>query len=257
MINGFYYNEQFKKFIVQFSAIFAGLQVQTGQQADGTIHTINVPVRYGSIDRVVAWIKNGFTQNKMLTLPTMSTYLLDVELAPERRKGVGITQKKVMLPTGGVFPTDLTTVERYMPIPYDLTFELAVYASNSDQMFQILEQIMILFDPILEIQLNDSPFDWAKDVVVELMSIQSEENYPVGTERRIIVWNLNFVMRAWLSPPAALRDELVRQVNIRFGNLDGFTLEGYDSNGEFDPYANPLDNWGTVTADESSVTLTS
>lgn len=256
MITGYYYNEQFKRIITQFSSIFAGLQVATGVQDDGQVHMINVPVRYGSIDRVVAAVKNGFTQNKMLTLPTMSTYLLEVELAPERRKGVGITHKKTTLPEGGVFPQDLSVLERYMPIPYDLTFELAIYASNTDQMFQILEQILILFDPILQIQTSDSPYDWTRQTIVELMSIGNEENYPLAAEKRIIVWNLNFRMEAWISPPAALKDELVRQINIRFGDLDGFTLDGYDENENFSPYANPNDMWGVSTVDESQVTAT-
>jgi hypothetical protein len=250
MITSYYYNEQFKRTITQFSSIFAGLEVRTGKSFDGTVHTMEVPVRYGSIDRVVAAVSNGFTQNKLMTLPIMSTYLLEVDLAPERRKGVGMTERKTIMPQGGLFPNDLKVMERYMPIPYDLTFELAIYASNMDQMFQIVEQLLIVFDPTLQIQTNDSPYDWSRQTNVELTSIQQEENYPMGAEKRMIVWTMNFRMETWISPPIDIKDNLVKKIIIRFGDLEGFTLDEYDSNGELMPFAGDL--LGEVVMDGTS-----
>lgn len=243
MITSYYYNEQFKRAITQFSSIFSGLSVHTGVQTDGAIHELEVPVRYGSIDRVVAAVSNGFTQNKMMTLPVMSTYLLAVDLAPERRKGVGFTERKTVLQQGGVYPTDLKVMERVMPIPYDFTFELAIYASNMDQMFQILEQLLIIFDPTLQIQTNDSPYDWSRQTNVELLSIEQEENYPIGTEKRMIVWTLNFRMEGWISPPMDFKENLVKKIVMRFGDLDRFSLNEYDGNGDLQPFAG--DVWST------------
>lgn len=247
MITSYYYNEQFKRSITQFSSIFSGLEVMTGIREDGVKHTLEVPVRYGSIDRVVAAVSNGFTQNKMMTLPVMSTYLLEVDLAPERRKGVGMTERKTVMPQGGVFPNDLKVMERYMPIPYNLTFELAIYSSNMDQMFQILEQLLIIFDPTLQIQTNDSPYDWSRQTNVELLSIQQEENYPIGTEKRMIVWTLNFRMETWISPPMDIKDNLVKKITMRFGDLNGFALNEYDASGELMPFAG--DVWSETTID--------
>jgi hypothetical protein len=244
MINTYYYNEQFKRSITKFSTIFAGLEVATGKREDGLVHALPVPVRYGSIDRVVAAVSNGNTQNKMMTLPVMSTFLLAVDLAPQRRKGVGMTERKTVMPQGGVYPQDLKVMERYMPIPYDLTFELAIYSSNMDQMFQILEQILIVFDPTLQIQTNDSPYDWSRQTNIELLSVQQEENYPIGTEKRMIVWTLNFKMETWISPPMDLKDNLVKTIVMRFGDLEGFALNEYDSNGELVPFAG--DVWSTT-----------
>jgi hypothetical protein len=244
MITSYYYNEQFKRTITQFSSIFSSLQVTTGKREDGEFHVMEVPVRYGSIDRVVAAATNGFNQNKMMTLPVMSTYLLAVDLAPERRKGVGMTGRKTVLPQGGVYPQDLKVLERYMPIPYDLTFELAIYASNMDQMFQILEQILMVFDPTLQIQTNDSAYDWSRQTNVELTSVQQEENYPIGSEKRMIVWTLNFRMETWISPPMELKAELVSRIVMRFGDISGFTLGEFDSTGEVIPFAGDI--WSTT-----------
>jgi hypothetical protein len=186
----------------------------------------------------------------MMTLPVMSTFLLQIDLAPERRKGVGLTERRTVMPAGGVYPTDLKVMERYMPIPYDLTFELAIYASNQDQMFQILEQILIIFDPTLQIQTNDSPYDWTRQTNVELMSIQQEENYPIGTEKRMIVWTLNFRMESWISPPMDIRENLVQKIVMRFGDLEGFSLDEYDASGELMPFAGDI--WSQTEVEASA-----
>ena len=44
--------------------------------------------------------------------------------------------------------------------------------SNTDQKLQLLEQILVLFNPALEIQQNDNPVDWTTITTVELTDIQ-------------------------------------------------------------------------------------
>ena len=175
MIDTYYYDNQIKKWILQFANIFAGMQVKTRMGEDGTVEFIDVPIHYASQDRVVSWINNRFNQNGSFSLPMMSTYLSGIELTPERRKGVGTKDRKTYLPQNSVFPTYLTALNRIMPIPYDLTLDLYTIASNTDQSFQMTEQILMLFDPMIQIQKNDKQFDWTKITTVELMSIGNEE----------------------------------------------------------------------------------
>ena len=162
--------------------------------------------------------------------------MIGLEMAPERRKGIGQERTKVFMPTGGVYPDDLRSVTRIMPIPYNMSMELSVYASNTLQMHQILEQILILFDPILQIQTNDKPFDWSRLTYVELTGINNEENYPSGSEKRIITWSFNFMIPIWLSPPMAVKDELVRKIKITLGDLAGFNLLEVDEYGQPQPF---------------------
>lgn len=232
MINHYFYDNQLRRYIEQYCAIFAGMMVKTGKGADGTAQLVSVPVRYGSMDRVAAATAVGNTQNKPISLPIMSAYMVGIEQAPERRKGVGQIDRKTLLPTGGVFPDDLRVYERIMPVPYNLTMELAMYASNTDQAFQILEQIMMLFDPTLQIQTSDAPLDWTKLTTVTLESMQSEENFPPGAERRMIVWTMNYTLPIWISPPMDIKSEVVHRIVQNLGDMDGMTLGEYDQNGE-------------------------
>ena len=237
MINHYFYDEQIRSYLLQFCAIFTGMKVATGKGEDGTIEMMPVPINVGSKDRVTAAIMEGNTHNRSFTLPQMSAYITGIELAPERRKGIGVVDSRVYLPAGGVFPDELSVVKRVMPIPYNLTTEVAIYASNTLQLHQILEQILMLFDPILQIQTNDAAFDWTKITYVELQGVNNEENYPMGTDRRMLVWSLNFTIPIYLSTPLDVKDEIVHKVITRIGDLDGFNLSEYDENGELQPFS--------------------
>jgi hypothetical protein len=236
MIDSFYYDEQIRTYLLQFCAIFSGLKIKTGKGQTGQEEFISVPIHIGNKDRVVAAIIAGNTHNKMFSLPILSANIQSIELAPERRKGINVVDNRVFMQAGGVFPDDLRIASRVMPIPYNLGIELAIYSSNTLQLHQILEQILMLFDPTLQIQTTDKPFDWTKITTVELTGINNEENYPVATERRIIVWTLNFMLPIWISPPMDIKDEVVRKIIIRIGDLDGFNINEFDENGELQPF---------------------
>ena len=139
----FFYDEQIRENILQFMAIFAGLKVQIGKLDDREASLIPVHLTYGAKDRVVAHIIGEGTQNKPLRLPAMSAYMNGIDLAQDRRKGVGVVRRKVFMPSGGQFPTDIETVEQLMPVPYNTNVELSIFTSNRDEHLQILEQIFI------------------------------------------------------------------------------------------------------------------
>jgi hypothetical protein len=236
MISNYYYDHQLRSYLLQFCAIFTGLHVATGKGEDGSIELLPVPITVGSKDRVVAALMTGNTHNRTFTLPQLSANIVGVDMAPERRKGVGVVDSRTYLAAGAVFPDDLAVVKRLMPIPFNMQLELSIYASNTDQLFQILEQLLVLFDPQLQIQTSDAPFDWTKITNVELTGITNEENYPMGTERRMIVWTLSFVLPIYLSIPLDIRDEVVHRVITRIGDLDGFNVMEYGEDGELQPF---------------------
>lgn len=236
MIKNYYYNAQLKKSIIAFANIFTGLKVQTGNTVCG-VDEVEVPVRYGSTDRVVAAIAGDNTQNKPFSLPTMSCYMTGLDMAPDRQHGINQVDRRTYLEQGGVFPTDVKAIRRVMPIPFNMAMELSIYTSNTDQLYQILEQILILFDYDMQIQFNDAAFDWAKISRVLLSGINNEENYPMGAEKRAIIWSLNFEVEIWLSPPYEIRQNIIKTIKLRMGDMDQMTLDEIDSDGELQPFS--------------------
>lgn len=245
MIDFYFFDGQIRRYLLQFCHIFTGLKVKTGITADSEF--ITVPISIGSRDRVVAAIMAGNTQNRPFTLPAMSVSMSSLALAPAR-KGVGVVDRKTFLPAGGVYPDDLRTSVRVMPIPYVMTVELSIYASNTLQLHQILEQILMLFDPVLQIQTSDSAFDWTKITSVELTSINNEENFPAGGDKRILQWSLSFDIPIYISAPIDIKDDIVRKIFIQVGDLEGLQINEYDEDGNLVPFADGH-NYGTIIID--------
>lgn len=221
---------QLKQWILQFSNIFAGLQVETGKGADGQKTRITVPINYATQDRAVAWITNRFTSSASFALPMMAVHMSAINLAPTRRKGVGVVDRRAYLPRDGVYPTDGKVLERLMPIPYDLDMTLAIYASNTDQAFQMVEQILMLFDPCINLQKSESAVDWTRISTVELTGVSSEQTVPTGAEKRTIIWSFTFSLPIWLSPPAVGREGVVQKVITRM-DTDMMKLGMFDADG--------------------------
>lgn len=235
-IKHFYYNQQLKKYIIGFANVFTGLQVSTGNSSCG-VELLDVPIRYGSTDRVVASIGSSNTQNKLHTLPMMSCYMTGLDIAPDRLKGVNQVSRRTFLEQGGVFPTDVKSISRLMPIPYNMQMELSIYTSNTDQLYQILEQILMLFDYDMQLQFNDAPFDWTKITKLTLDGISNEENYPASIDKRNIIWTLQFTMPVWLSPPFEIRQNIIESIKIRMGDLSQLVLDEVGPDGELIPFA--------------------
>ena len=240
MIQYYFYESQLRSYMLQFVSIFYGLRVKTGKGECDEEQFISVPVVIGHKDRVVAALMAGNTQNRTISLPTIAVHLQGLALAPERRRTPGIVDQRVSMPVGGIFPDDLRTVKRAMPVPYNAQLELSIYASNTDQMHQILEQILVLFNPDLQIQKSEGPFDWTRITRVELTDIANEENYPSGTDRRIVQWTLNFEMPIYLSIPMGVRDDLVRKIIVRIGDAGSMQVNQVDVDGNIVPFDEKL-----------------
>jgi len=200
--------------------IFRGVIVKTGKTSDGTIKDIIVPIRYGSMDRVAESISANNTQNLPTRLPIMSAYLSTISMASDRYKGIDTVKTMPYTPRGGLFPDDTKTINQVMPMPFKLSLDLHIYSSNMEQQLQILEQILLLFNPSIQIQTSNSLYDGGRITNVELVGINNDENYPIGTNSRMVMHTLNFDMILYLTAPAKLRDNLIKQINIRIAELD-------------------------------------
>jgi hypothetical protein len=219
----YFYNQQFKKHIIQFMEIFRDVAVRTGLN-NGTVNELKVPIIYGSMDRVTASLMARNTNNLPNRLPMFSAYLNNISMSPELYKGMGVERKSTHTPVGGVFPNDSRSISQIMPIPYKMSMDLYVYSSNTEQMLQILEQILILFDPQLYIQTSDAPFDGGRLTRVDLTSISNNENFPIGQERRTISYTLSFDIQVYLTIPVKIKDDLIRSIQLRVMEAQGDRL---------------------------------
>ena len=243
-LDNYYYNQQLRKHIVQFMAVFGGLKVSVGKNDFGSeTNLMTVPIVYGSRDRVVSHILADQTQNKVLRLPAMSANIIDMQIFTDRLAGQNQERKDIKLKRGGTIPDDLVQHSMLKPVPYDVTMELSINASNNDQHFQILEQILLLFNPSIQLQVSDAYGNQQSYIEVILRNISMDENYPAGTDDRIVSSTLTFSHVMYLSGPVSLRDEIIRSIQVRVSStLSGGTPSDINE-GIVDPFIITTENW--------------
>jgi hypothetical protein len=216
-LDTYFYDAQLRGYIIQFMAIFSGLKVRVGKNSnvDSSNDFVDVPVRYGNSSRIVDAILTENTQNKPLSLPIMSVNMAGIDIATHRLKGIGTQTRASVLPLGGSLPDDLKVVYKQQPVPYDGMMELSIYTSNEHEHFQILEQILMIFDPTLQIQTSDDIHDFIRITQVELKSIDFATNYPKLADKRVIVTSLNFLVWFYLAPPVNIKTNFIKAVKLR------------------------------------------
>ena len=213
-LSNYNYDKQLRNYLVQFCTVFAGIQVEVGKRDDIEPHLITVPIKSASADRVVGAI--GIVGVGPVG-SIMAAHLASLDQFPEQRKGVGASRRQTYVPVGGLIPDDIKVVQQRMPVPYRATYELAIWTSNTQQRDQILEQLLCIFNPTLQLQTSDDVFDWTRVTDIELTDIRLEENIPIGTDRRLIQSTLSFSCPIRLSVPADVHSRFVQDVYIRLG----------------------------------------
>jgi hypothetical protein len=205
-----------------------------GKRDDLEPRLISVPIQYGHRDRVVAAVLADNTQNKPIRLPIMSAYMRGINMAPELYAGTGAERRNSYVPVGGLVPDDIKVIRQRRALPFKLDMDLSIMSSNTEQHFQILEQLLPLFDPQLNIQTSDAPFDMARLTHVVLKNINTDSNYPVGTDRRIIQSTMAFEMPVYIDTPADVRANFVNKIFLRIGTVSSESQTNYEMIADLD-----------------------
>jgi hypothetical protein len=211
----FFYDEQIRRFLLQFARIFNNFDVEYGRNEEGTDHTlIRVPVKYGDWTRQAQTVVQNNSAGFMPSVPQMTFYISGLDYdrprmqEPYHISKIAVRQRTYDTATDTYETTqgNAFTIERLMPVPYKLTIKLDIWTSNTNQKFQLFEQISTLFNPALEIQSTDNFIDWTSLSVVELEStVWSSRTIPVNTENPIDIMTMTFTLPIWISPPAKVK----------------------------------------------------
>lgn len=231
----YFYDEQIRKYLLQFGDLFHGLTVRTGLRGDGEPVDISVPIIYGTTDRAAAYVMAGCenSETTSFSLPLMSFHLGGIAYAPDRAKSSAVTDRRVYVQVEDNLDAideqeaiqGIRTKTRFMPAPYNLTVELNIWAENNDQHFQILEQILMVFNPQLEIQKSDAPWDWTALTRVTLQDIAIDTVFPGGEDGAFIGATITFMIPIWISGP--MREDVNKFVSgIRTIIRDGTRVPG-------------------------------
>ena len=219
-----FYDNQIRRYILQFVRMFSGYTIKTGKKMNDNVtdYYIRVPSRYGDVSRMASTILKGNSENVVNSAPFIACHVQSLQ--PDRQRlqepffqdAVNVNERKFDANTQKY--TNETgnkyNVKRMMPVPYILNMQVDIWTSNTDQKLQLLEQILVLFNPALEIQHNDNPVDWTTITTVEMTDLQwSSRGIPAGIEDQIDIATMIFQIPIWINPPAQVtRQNVIRNI---------------------------------------------
>ena len=233
MAQQFFYDEQIRRFLLQFTRIFSNFEVEYGREDDGSYALYRVPIRYGDASRQAQTVLQNNSANNMPATPLMTFHVTGLNYARDRMQEPYFVEKRNVrqrvwddeTETYDTTQANAFTIERMMPVPYSLEVQLDIWTSNTNQKLQLLEQIVTLFNPSLEIQSTDNYLDWSSLSIVELTRNNwSSRSIPVGTEDPIDISSLNFTMPIWINPPAKVK---------KLGVVQKIIASMYDAEGDY------------------------
>jgi len=210
----FFYDNQIRRFLVQFARIFSDWQVTKGKDPAGNDILLRVPIQYGDSSRMAQTQISNNSPSSLPSAPLISYYVNGFEYDQRRTQDpyfvdkLNVRQKTFNVDTQQYEPTQAQafTVERVMPVPYTLRINVDFWTTNYQQKLELIEQIGILFNPSLEIQSTDNFIDWGSLSVVYQDGLTfSSRSIPQGSGNPIDIMSWKFYMPIWISGPAKVK----------------------------------------------------
>ena len=211
MLGTYYYHQIIRKTIIAFGTVFNDLNIVHKDSDGASISEMKVPLAYAPTQKFLARLEQQANLNKatQITLPRMSFEMTDISYDPSRKAGVTQTFRAV--------GSDGKMKKVYMPVPYNIGFELAIFCKLNDDALQIVEQILPYFQPSfnLTVDLVESIGE-KKDIPLVLNSVSFQDDYEGDfSTRRALIYRLQFTAKTYLFGPIAENPEgLIRKVQV-------------------------------------------
>jgi|TARA_B100001939_G_scaffold286125_1_gene256145 hypothetical protein len=202
----YFYNEILRRTIIGFGTLFNNLTIKATNASDSVVSVTKVPLAYGPTQKFLARLEQQADLNRStaMTLPRMSFEFTGLTYDPSRK--VTTTQTFVVKDPD----TGEETKKGFMPVPYNMQFELAIMCKLNDDALQIVEQILPYFQPAfnLTVELVEGIKE-KRDVPVVLENITMQDDYDGDfKERRVLLYTLRFTAKTYMYGPvsSATRD---------------------------------------------------
>lgn len=209
----YYYNEILRKTIIAFGTMFNNISIKHFDKNNEVLDVVKVPLAYGPTQKFLARLEQSPDLNKStsLTLPRMSFEFNGLKYDSARK--VTTTQQFVAIDEiDGVKKT-------YMPVPYNMDFELSIMAKVNDDMLQIVEQILPYFQPSYNVTIEMvKRIKEKKDIPIVLDSISMQDDYTGDfTSRRVLTYTLKFTAKTYLyGPVTSASKDIIKKATINY-----------------------------------------
>ena len=198
MLGSTFYHETLRKCIIGFGTLFNDIHITRKDSSGNVTQSMKVPLAYGAKQKFLTRLTEdpNITKSVAITLPRIGFEIGQIAYDSTRKLNK-IQKVKKAGSAGNKVDT------QYMPVPYNINFELYAMSKNSDDALQIVEQILPYFQPDYTITINDIvQMSSKRDVPIVLTGITYEDNYAGDwAERRAIIYTMSFTAKCYLYGP--------------------------------------------------------
>ena len=198
MLGSTFYHETMRKCVVGFGTLFNDIHITRKDSSGTVIQSMKVPLAYGAKQKFLTRLTEdpNITKTVAITLPRIGFEIGSITYDSTRK--LNKIQKVKKAGSAGN-----KVDSQYMPVPYNIDFELYCMSKNSDDALQIVEQILPYFQPDYTITINDIvQMSSKRDVPIVMTGVSYEDNYEGDfAERRAIVYTMTFTAKCYLYGP--------------------------------------------------------
>jgi len=212
MLGTYYYHEIVRKTIIGFGTLFNDIFIKHENIDNSTLDETKVGLAYGPQQKFFAKIREqaNLTKAVAITLPRMSFEMTSIQYDATRKSGITQTFKA----------SDGTNLKKvFMPVPYNIGFELSIFSKLNDDALQIIEQILPFFQPSFNITINlVNSIGEKRDVPIVLDNISFRDEYEGDfTTRSALIYTLQFTAKTYLFGPVSdTSDGLIKKVQVDY-----------------------------------------
>jgi len=212
MLGTYFYHEILRKTVISFGTLFNDIHVRHEGANGSSISDMKVALAYGPVQKFLARLEQQADLNKatQMSLPRMSFEMNTIQYDASRKSGITQTFKA----------SDGTNLRKvFMPVPYNIGFELNIMTKLNDDALQIVEQILPYFQPSFNLTVDlVSVIGEKRDISVVLDSISFQDDYEGDfSTRRALIYTLQFTAKTYLFGPVADTPEgLIKKVQVDY-----------------------------------------
>ena len=212
MLGTYYYHEILRKTVISFGTLFNDIHVRHKDSSGSGVSDMKVALAYGPVQKFLARLDQQANLNKATTmsLPRMSFEMNNVSYDATRKAGITQTYKA----------SDGTNLRKvFMPVPYNVGFELNIMTKLNDDALQIVEQILPYFQPAynLSVQLV-SGIKEKRDIPIILENITMQDDYEGDFDkRRVLLYTLRFTAKTYLfGPVSSATKDIIKKTTVTY-----------------------------------------
>jgi len=209
MLGSHFYNESTRKIIVAFGTLFNNITLKTTEPATGKVIQVQkVPLAYGPKQKFIARLEQYSNKQRKTSITLPRIYFEMTGISYDSSRKLSPIQKYTEVITG-----DGTKIKtQYVPVPYNLGFELGIIAKSQNDALQIVEQILPFFQPSFNVTINMiTDMDEKRDVPFVLDNITYEDTWDESfLDRRYITYVMFFTAKTYFYGPST-QSALIRE----------------------------------------------